>query len=814
MMAAFSLATSLCACGHGSVENDAQDEVQKVIGPAGGVLSSADGRFYMVIPPRALTDEITFTMAPARRAPAGAVGVAYEIGPSGTTFDQPALLVMTPGPDERAAVLRGELAIATAVGEQWVAVAGADDVDDLASADAVLGRTHHLSIYAAVSRADDKCPSEKLEVRGGWHHSNGRWIIPEADLALSGAAHSIKHEPAVACTGQDTPGAKVLESYLLAQFPGTVQGSIYHCEFNADGWYSLHSEGRAIDLMIPVRPDDDHEDNDNVSSPPRCKPASGPDDEVDADNAVGDPIARWLMEHAQEIGIQLLIWDNSIWQADGHYVMCEGAPASTDGRENRLYCKTSPHDSHIHIELTKAGAAMLTPWFPHPDLTITELWWEPASPRPGDDVRFNVRVVNQGEDPTPPGVTIGVRYSVDGTDLPADDSDDYHKGWGARGAPGSGVPLEMTPGEVDPRVGAGRAGGSLLMRGLWHVPAGGGVFVIGGFVDDRNRIVESREDNNHFLITLRVPSTSCDPMGGGEGGPETRSCFSGPDVYQGVDPDARIGFVCHKGQQVCDDSGAWGDCVGEVAPAASETCGDGLDNDCNGVIDDGCPEDCVPAAERPCWGGDASTRGVGACRDGVQTCLEGPGSARGHWSGACAGAVLPTVGDVCGDGQDDDCNGSVDDACEQPPVEPTVCGPGDPVDYSQPLPWTVSFTASSYEFEAWVVPEGTACCTTLGPFDSCETPSAAPIVHQTFTTAQACTGGEFCSAACGFDCFCQYSFVDPCLVCSKDPEPGLPGPPYRSSVRTCYRVRALGSTPSGWSTAGSMLPTCPQETCL
>jgi hypothetical protein len=60
----------------------------------------------------------------------------------------------------------------------------------------------------------------------------------------------------------------------------------------------------------------------------------------------------------------------------------------------------------------------------------------------------------------------------------------------------------------------------------------------------------------------------------------TRPCYTGPDGTEGVG-------VCVGGTETCTD-GAWDyGCVGDVVPTR-ETC-DGSDQNCNGVVDDGCP---------------------------------------------------------------------------------------------------------------------------------------------------------------------------------------------------------------------------------
>ena len=94
-----------------------------------------------------------------------------------------------------------------------------------------------------------------------------------------------------------------------------------------------------------------------------------------------------------------------------------------------------------------------------------------------------------------------------------------------------------------------------------------------------------------------------------------------------------------------------------------ESCGNGLDDDCNGLSDDGCA--CIPGDVQPCFDGPPGRRNVGACRDGTQRCL-----AARTWT-ACEGGISPQP-DIC-NGQDNTCTGCLTDVgC------PILCpGPGD-----------------------------------------------------------------------------------------------------------------------------------------
>ena len=115
--------------------------------------------------------------------------------------------------------------------------------------------------------------------------------------------------------------------------------------------------------------------------------------------------------------------------------------------------------------------------------------------------------------------------------------------------------------------------------------------------------------------------------------------------------------------------------------AASEHQGacDGLDNDCDGAVDEEafCP--CDPGTVRACFAGKPSQRNIGACRDGLQRC---GGDEFPSW-GPCSGTRLPSI-ERC-DNLDNDCNGCVDDLADCSPR--LLCPAADDPRIPQALPY-------------------------------------------------------------------------------------------------------------------------------
>ena len=120
------------------------------------------------------------------------------------------------------------------------------------------------------------------------------------------------------------------------------------------------------------------------------------------------------------------------------------------------------------------------------------------------------------------------------------------------------------------------------------------------------------------------------------------SCLDGEERPCGTD----LG-TCERGTQTCSH-GRWNSCEGDIRPRSESCDAARLDENCNGLINEGC--ECDEGDSRPCGSN------VGECIEGIQSCNDG------RWSFDCTGDTVPNS-ERC-NGLDDDCDGTVDEGCD------------------------------------------------------------------------------------------------------------------------------------------------------
>ncbi|MFO0646336.1 MAG: hypothetical protein U0326_08850 [Polyangiales bacterium] len=175
----------------------------------------------------------------------------------------------------------------------------------------------------------------------------GPWVPSPITRAVAATQHvTVVDPPAVAPLGHCTstnafacscthpacmvahPGTRDLNAFLLRRYSFLRAGGTYCCRQNSAmtrvPMLSVHSVGRAMDLMVPM--------------------TGG-----DADNTLGDAVANWLVENAEYIGIQRVIWDRAYWNGEHGFGLLTAA--------------SLPHTDHVHVELSVAGAERRTAFF-------------------------------------------------------------------------------------------------------------------------------------------------------------------------------------------------------------------------------------------------------------------------------------------------------------------------------------------------------------------------------------------------------------------------------------------------------------------
>ena len=179
-------------------------------------------------------------------------------------------------------------------------------------------------------------------------------------LALPAAAHAARdhenpadalahlpieasvYDPATHCAKRPRPGMLRMQEWLEENVRGVFWGS-YRCEKWGKKEASLHAENRAIDWHL--------------------------DASLSADRDAADALIELLLAPdsagneqalARRMGVEELIWDCTYWAAGmpgpGDYRPCFGK----SGKPRKHVNPTVAHRDHVHIGMTRAGAAART----------------------------------------------------------------------------------------------------------------------------------------------------------------------------------------------------------------------------------------------------------------------------------------------------------------------------------------------------------------------------------------------------------------------------------------------------------------------
>jgi hypothetical protein len=182
--------------------------------------------------------------------------------------------------------------------------------------------------------------------------------VPAAALGRANPADELVHLPieastydkATHCSSRTRPGVVKMTEWLDENVRGVFWGS-YRCEMWGKKEASLHAENRAIDWHL--------------------------DAAVKADRRAARKLIALLLATdsagntqalARRMGVEELIWDCTYWAAGMQDFIPYGACFTRRGKEIKGVNPTVAHRDHVHIGMTRAGAAGKTSfWRGHTD---------------------------------------------------------------------------------------------------------------------------------------------------------------------------------------------------------------------------------------------------------------------------------------------------------------------------------------------------------------------------------------------------------------------------------------------------------------
>jgi hypothetical protein len=151
-----------------------------------------------------------------------------------------------------------------------------------------------------------------------------------------------EYDPATRCSKKPKPGMTALVDWLGDNAKGVFWGT-YRCEKWGKKSASLHAEGRAVDWHL------------DVDVPADRREATRLIALFLAPDKLGQPQAL-----ARRMGVEEIIWDCGYWSAGMDQFRDYSPCLSKRGKVRKHVNKTVAHRDHLHIGLTKAGAAKQT----------------------------------------------------------------------------------------------------------------------------------------------------------------------------------------------------------------------------------------------------------------------------------------------------------------------------------------------------------------------------------------------------------------------------------------------------------------------
>lgn len=286
-----------------------------------------------------------------------------------------------------------------------------------------------------------------------------------------------------------------------------------------------------------------------------------------------------------------------------------------------------------------------------------------------------------------------------------------------------------------------------------------------------NQVIPSTEvcngvdDDCDGDIDEDLPNCQCSEQDKGK----TEPCYTGPT---GTSSNG----ICRMGTRTCEKtaSGAyrWSSCTAQQLPKKKEDCNK-LDDNCNGLIDEGCP--CPDGSQRACG------NSIGDCQQGTQLCLSS------KWADSCV-AYFPPRKELC-DGRDNDCNGLVDDKLVK--TCPGECGFRTCTDGE----WSVCKTVSGKPKIETCNNKDDDCNGLIDEnlSDVCPPHQACLDACKPFGKEALCKGGiKFCAKG---NWLCTASAVIPSECKKTTTNPNTPDVCTLDPYRTLYCVRTIAGKP-------------------